>query len=689
MKYSMSLPTFRRIGRSLQPCALLLLALSCAPVQAGASEPALVGEPVIAAGYEDLVAEMLGRGEQIAGSCALTGGGIGDAIRGVYQCGDHQVVIELVHPSKAPATALRTARFAVMVHGSPPPQFLDAVIARVRARETRFQWTVLKPPPPPGEQRPPLNLRPYAIGLIAALLLWWARHRLARLLASMKRAIGLGALLSSGRRRLAHGVAWWRRRCAAPVLASVQRFARDPVTPLRAMLTSETMWAAVVLGVSTVARFWLASVNWLGENHVPVAQLIRDRGWQPPSPADCWQCAHPKLYHFFLAYALEIGGGDEVFAGRAGRLTNAAAGTVVLVLLYLYSRRRPFSSAVRIAALAFVAANGMFAMAFSWGANDAFCILFSSLGLFFLARFLDRDTLIDIAAATAFIILASLSKASGWAIFAAATVILGIRALGNDASSRRRSVVATAILVAGFASVVPFANPYRDNIVRSHSPFVNDAFRPPGGSGGFDAAQEMIEVPRPPIAWVLEDLLTFRIFELLREPYVDFDSTAAHRTSLWSQLYGWTMFVRFPPLAGDEGRKSLLLGRICMALGLLPLAAVVLGVAYRLRAVALGFRRDGNRWFAVDDDWIDLIPVMVLIASMIAVVVRYHRTAVLFTWMNPIYLLPALLPFYKLFLDGLELLWRRWPRPVTIGMAAMVAASTTDLALLIRDLTSR
>jgi hypothetical protein len=55
--------------------------------------------------------------------------------------------------------------------------------------------------------------------------------------------------------------------------------------------------------------------------------------------------------------------------------------------------------------------------------------------------------------------------------------------------------------------------------------------------------------------------------------------------------------------------------------------------------------------------------------------------------MSPIYLLPALVPFYKLFLDGLELLWRRWPRAVTTGMAAMVAASTTDLALLVRHLT--
>jgi hypothetical protein len=614
---------------------MLLLAVGAAAVHLRARQAAVVGEPVIPKGYEDLAAEILGRGEQFAGSCTLTGGGVDYAIRGVYHCGNNEIVIELIHPTKAPPSAVRTARFAVTVRGPAPPEFLDALIARVRAREGPFQWTVL--PPSGSVEQHPLNPRPYTGGLVVALLLWWGRRWVARLLASM------------------------------------QRFARDPVTPLRAMIASEKVWAAVVLLVSAVGRFWLALVNWRGENHVPVAQLIRANGWRPPLPAECMQCAHPKLFHYFLACALEIGGGDEIFAARVGRLTNAVAGAVVLALLYAYSRRRQYGSTVRIAGLGFVAANGMFAVACSWIANDAFCILFSSLGLFFLVRFLDRQALIDVGAATVFIILASLSKATGWAVFAAAAAMLGIRALGTETGPRRRSV----ILIVGFSSVVPFANPYRDNLVRSHTPFVNDAF---------DAPLAKIEVPRPP-DWIVEDFLTFRIFALLREPYASFDSTAAHKTSLWSQLYGWTMFVRFPPLWGDDEGKSLLLGRICIALGLLPLAAVVLGFAAGLRGVWHGFWRYGRRWFAIDSDWQHLIPVVVLIAAMIAVVVRYHRTAVLFTWMNPIYLLPALLPFYTLFLDGLERLWRRWPRPVTIGMAAMVAASTTDLALLIRHLT--
>jgi len=133
----MRLATLRRSDRPWLPLALVLLAVGT-PVRVDAGETALVGEPVIPKGYEDLAAELLGRGEQIAGVCKLTGGAIDHAIHGVYQCGDNRVVIELIHPSKALPSAVRTERFAVTVQGSPPPGFLDALVARVRAREAPF-----------------------------------------------------------------------------------------------------------------------------------------------------------------------------------------------------------------------------------------------------------------------------------------------------------------------------------------------------------------------------------------------------------------------------------------------------------------------------------------------------------------------------------------------------------------------
>src|SRR5690242_2494232 len=260
----MGLARLRRSHWPWLPWALLLLAVG-GSVPLEADEPALVGEPVIPKGYEDLAAALLGRGEEIAGGCRLTGGGIDHAIRGVYQCGDDRVVVELIHPSKAAPDAVRTARFAITAQGSPPPDFLDALVARVRAREAPFQWTILPPSPPPStsEQRPPFNPRPYAIALTIAALLWWARRLLvwgSRLFWwCRQRLYGCARWVLEWGRRL---LLWFGRRWPARLLASIRKFARDPVTPMRAMITSEEAWAAGVLAVSAVGRFWLAWVNW-------------------------------------------------------------------------------------------------------------------------------------------------------------------------------------------------------------------------------------------------------------------------------------------------------------------------------------------------------------------------------------------------------------------------------------------
>jgi hypothetical protein len=85
--------------------------------------------------------------------------------------------------------------------------------------------------------------------------------------------------------------------------------------------------------------------------------------------------------------------------------------------------------------------------------------------------------------------------------------------------------------------------------------------------------------------------------------------------------------------------------------------------------------------------WHALVFVGVMLISLIALVVSYHRTLLLFSWMKAIYLFPALLPLFALFLTGLNLLWRRWPRLVTGWMMALVAVSIVDLGWLIHDLT--
>ncbi|MDX2169594.1 MAG: hypothetical protein SF182_21170, partial [Deltaproteobacteria bacterium] len=460
---------------------------------------------------------------------------------------------------------------------------------------------------------------------------------------------------------------------------ALRAVARDPAAALRRGWRDERAWMAAVILVSAAARLVLCLVNReSNDDHTVVAHMIRSGGWLPPASSACMECSHAKLFHYVLAAAFEwiVPTGDA--SRMLGNLLNFAAGTALLVLCAVYLRRLPISSTVRLLALAFVSFNPAVVGIFSQTTNDGFVILFSSLAIFAIARVLDGGRLRDGLGATLWAILAAASKASGWVTFAAGTAVLVIASLAAGAR-RRRYAAAAAVFVAGFLLVVPLLHPYRQNLAQAGTPFVNDAFYTP-----FMAA----EVPRPP-RWPLDMFLTFRLAELLRVPYDDYQGGPypLHRESLWSQLYGRTVFLRF-----DQGiwrnldPRLLDLGRVSLVLGLLPLAALLLGCAGALAGAARGLSRRGLPALAERTDWQHLVYVGALLASLVALLIRYHRLEWLFTWMKAIYLFPALLSLLALFALGLQRLWRRWPRLVALWMALVVLVSIVDLTWLIHDL---
>jgi hypothetical protein len=288
----------------------------------------------------------------------------------------------------------------------------------------------------------------------------------------------------------------------------------------------------------------------------------------------------------------------------------------------------------------------------------------------------------QVGAATAFAILAALSKASGWAIFASAAAVLCLASCAAAPQLRRRYAAAAALFIVGFLLVVPMVPPYRQNLAQAGTPFVNDAFKTP--------VMER-EVPRPS-DWFVETFFTFRVAELLREPYIGLGDGPypLHRESLWSQLYGRMLFLRFDRGLWRNLDPALLwLGRVCLVLGLLPLAALWRGTVEVVWATGRGLVARRLTWLAAYQEWQHLVYVAAMLAAMGLLLVQYHRLAILYMWMKAIYLLPAVLPLFALFLHGLQRLWQRAPRLVTAWMLAMVAASVVDLGWLIHDVVRR
>lgn len=158
--------------------------------------PATVLQYVIPAGQEQLLADMLGRGQALPNGCTLTDGQIDrSTIVATYNCDAGQVLLDVSHPDTAPAGAVRTERFAVAVRsGRNASGLVTAIGDRIRAREGAFEWKAIGAPA--AEDRggrgtvriAVAGLFVAAVLLVAALAVWLARRA-----GTARRARGAGS----------------------------------------------------------------------------------------------------------------------------------------------------------------------------------------------------------------------------------------------------------------------------------------------------------------------------------------------------------------------------------------------------------------------------------------------------------------------------------------------------------------
>jgi hypothetical protein len=121
--------------------SLLFILLAVALVACAGSPDSAAVPP----GQDEVIAEILGRGKIFPGECRFAGGDAGRSIRATYVCRDGEIVVELLHPGGARASAVNTARFAVVLRGKPIPDgFADALAANIRSHEGAFQWKIFR-----------------------------------------------------------------------------------------------------------------------------------------------------------------------------------------------------------------------------------------------------------------------------------------------------------------------------------------------------------------------------------------------------------------------------------------------------------------------------------------------------------------------------------------------------------------
>jgi hypothetical protein len=93
-------------------------------------------------GQEDLVAEMLGRGQPMGG-CLLTQVDMKPAaVEGTYQCEEDGGLVGVVleYPSPGRPAAFTTQEFSVSTRDEPPAELLAALRNRITEREADWRW---------------------------------------------------------------------------------------------------------------------------------------------------------------------------------------------------------------------------------------------------------------------------------------------------------------------------------------------------------------------------------------------------------------------------------------------------------------------------------------------------------------------------------------------------------------------
>jgi hypothetical protein len=155
----------------------------------------------------------------------------------------------------------------------------------------------------------------------------------------------------------------------------------------------------------------------------------------------------------------------------------------------------------------------------------------------------------------------------------------------------------------------------------------------------------------PGILSVSHGFLTFRFFSLLSQPHLSYSTTTfpAHRTSLWSQIYGHAHFAHFdahPPNWVSTRRSVVYCGRAIFVLALLPTAMILIGLSQASRKMLLGLS-------SRDVDLPGNIMTSAMYASVFFITAYAYQYRV-FTVMKAIFIYPALLAFPYLFVVGFD-----------------------------------
>ncbi len=414
-----------------------------------------------------------------------------------------------------------------------------------------------------------------------------------------------------------------------------------------------------VFFISSILILALAFTNngSANDNHFEVGDIIYKTG-KIPQPNSCWQCYHPKLYHYSLATIWRIFN-IENYSSKilAAQLINGFAGVITLFFILSFIQKQTYNEHVKLLAFSLIALNPRIISIFAQASNDAFIILFGTLTLYYLFEFIKKQNALYFIGVILFSILAGLSKLNSLVIIIGVIVVLSIKIIyGKNYKFSFHKGYLGWLFVFIFTTVIcvgiggEFYRTYNNHgkLVVYNTPL-----------GKFPHLYKKTNFRRPGVQSILGGYFTFRIFNMVKSPIITNDEHTypKHRTSLWSQLYGRAHYLYFDAWpTGIWSKTTPILrhiGRASFILALIPSTLFLMGIFQEIKIWYNGLLKRNFVFLERDPNWIFHVFFFGFICFIILFTLRGRD----FSFMKIIYIFPGILAAIVPLLKGLDLAW--------------------------------
>jgi hypothetical protein len=442
---------------------------------------------------------------------------------------------------------------------------------------------------------------------------------------------------------------------------------------------------AVFIAALTL-RFLLSLYNrQANDDHIEVINWIIDKH-QIPEKEDCWECSQPKFYYHINAAVMRtfrIKGNEKRII--TAQMINCFFGAITLIFVWLFVRNQNFSFRIRFFAFAIIALNPCLTGINSQATNDTLEILAGVASVYYADLFFRKWKLIHIIGLTISMIIASITKGSGLILLLGLLIVIAGQLIFQSVDKKKIILRNFSLFFIVYLLVVPFVGGYYSSYKKYGNPFINNISEKDPPPNLFTETY----VGRPGITSIAHGYFTFRIFDMIKQPYItnEKDDYPLHRTSLWSQLYGRTFFMHYDQFPGSWSTlypPVLRTGKVLLILGLIPLGFFMLGCARAIKDGVRKLLRKKN----VSMENLSWAHAAFTISAFLFVA-KYTYDYRDFATMKSIFIFPVLPSIIALFMIGFEKIRSRiLIISTSIALSALLLFSIIDILFLINQLKS-